>query len=141
MGCESAEGPEGLWSVHPRVGRIPWRRAWQPTPVFLPEEYPMDRETGGLQPWGCSQMWAVSSLNSLVQRADWVSWGLSITAKDRIDRVVMVVVLVGMEMVVWVVMMVMMVGMEMVVRVVMVVVMVGMEMVVRMGGGGGGGRV
>ena len=31
------------------------------------------------------QMWAVSSLNSLVQRADWVSWGLSITAKDRIE--------------------------------------------------------
>ena len=24
------------------VGKIPWRRAWQPTPVFLPEN-PMDR--------------------------------------------------------------------------------------------------
>jgi len=22
----------------PWVGKIPWRRAWQPTPVFLPEE-------------------------------------------------------------------------------------------------------
>ena len=20
----------------PQIGRIPWRRAWQPTPVFLP---------------------------------------------------------------------------------------------------------
>ena len=24
------------------VGKMPWRRTWQPTPVFLPE-YPMDR--------------------------------------------------------------------------------------------------
>ena len=24
--------------VHPWVGKIPWRRAWQPTPVFLPGE-------------------------------------------------------------------------------------------------------
>ena len=23
---------------HPWVGKIPWRRAWQPTPVILPEE-------------------------------------------------------------------------------------------------------
>ena len=26
----------------PWVGKIPWRRVWQPTPVFLPEK-PMDR--------------------------------------------------------------------------------------------------
>ena len=23
----------------PWVGKIPWRRAWQPTPVFLPENF------------------------------------------------------------------------------------------------------
>ena len=23
---------------HPWVGKIPWRRAWKPTPVFLPGE-------------------------------------------------------------------------------------------------------
>ena len=27
---------------YPWFGKIPWRRAWQPTPVFLPRE-PMDR--------------------------------------------------------------------------------------------------
>ena len=26
----------------PWVGKIPWRRAWQPTPVFLPDDL-MDR--------------------------------------------------------------------------------------------------
>ena len=28
----------------PWLGTIPWKRAWQPTPVFLPEN-PMDRRT------------------------------------------------------------------------------------------------
>jgi len=29
--------------LNPWVGKISWRRAWQPTPVFLPEN-PMDRK-------------------------------------------------------------------------------------------------
>ena len=31
------------------VGKIPWRRAWQPTPVFLPGQSPWTEEPGGLQ--------------------------------------------------------------------------------------------
>ena len=31
------------------VGKIPWRRKWQPTPVFLPGESPWTEEPGGLQ--------------------------------------------------------------------------------------------
>ena len=34
------------------VGKIPWRRAWQPTPEFLPGESPWTEEPGGLSPWG-----------------------------------------------------------------------------------------
>ena len=34
---------------NPRVGKIPWRRKWQPTPVFLPGES-QDRGASGLQP-------------------------------------------------------------------------------------------
>ena len=33
----------------PWVGKIPWRRAWQPTPVFLLGESPWTEEPGGLQ--------------------------------------------------------------------------------------------
>ena len=33
----------------PWVGKIPWRRAWQPTPVSLPGESPWTEEPGGLQ--------------------------------------------------------------------------------------------
>ena len=28
---------------NPWVRKIPWRRKWQPTPVLLPGEFPMDR--------------------------------------------------------------------------------------------------
>ena len=31
----------------PWVGKIPWRRAWQPTPVFLPGESPGQRSLAG----------------------------------------------------------------------------------------------
>ena len=48
---------------HPRVGKIPWRRAWQPTPVFLPGESPQTEEPGGLQ-----------SIGSQRVRHDWSSW-------------------------------------------------------------------
>ena len=33
----------------PRVGKIPWRRAWQLILVFLPGESPWTEEPGGLQ--------------------------------------------------------------------------------------------
>ena len=40
----------------PWVERIPWRRAWQPTPVFLPGESPWTEEPGGLHsPRCCKQ--------------------------------------------------------------------------------------
>ena len=36
----------------PWVGKIPWRRAWQPTPVFLPGESHGQRRLAGYNPWG-----------------------------------------------------------------------------------------
>ena len=36
----------------PRVGKIPWRRVWQPTPVFLTREFPWTEEPGGLESMG-----------------------------------------------------------------------------------------
>ena len=47
---ESAAMQE-IW-VQPWVGKIPWRRAWQPTPLFLPEESPWTEEPGRLQSMG-----------------------------------------------------------------------------------------
>ena len=36
----------------PWVRKIPWRRKWQPTPVFLPGESHGQRRLGGYSPWG-----------------------------------------------------------------------------------------
>ena len=35
------------------VWKIPWRRKWQPTPVFVPGESHGQRSLAGYSPWGC----------------------------------------------------------------------------------------
>ena len=40
----------------PWVGKIPWRRKWQPTPVFLPGESLWTEEPGGLQSLGSQRV-------------------------------------------------------------------------------------
>ena len=35
------------------VEKIPWRRKWQPTPVFLPGESHGQRSLAGYSPWSC----------------------------------------------------------------------------------------
>ena len=37
--------------LHPWVGKFPWRKAWQLTPVFLPEESHGQRSLVGYSPW------------------------------------------------------------------------------------------
>ena len=36
----------------PRVGKIPWRKEWLPTPVFLPREFDGQRSLAGYSPCG-----------------------------------------------------------------------------------------
>ena len=36
----------------PWVGKIPWRKAWQLTSVFLPREFHGQRSLAGYSPWG-----------------------------------------------------------------------------------------
>ena len=38
--------------LSPRVGKIPWRRAWQPTPVFMPGKSQGQRSLEGYSLWG-----------------------------------------------------------------------------------------
>ena len=42
--------------LDPWVGKIPWRKAWQPTPVFLPGESPWAEKSGGLQSMGSQRV-------------------------------------------------------------------------------------
>ena len=44
-----------VWSLgreDPRVRKIPWRREWLPTSVFLPGEFHEQRSLVGYNPWG-----------------------------------------------------------------------------------------
>ena len=34
------------------LGLVPWRRAWLPTPIFLPGEFHGQRSLAGYSPWG-----------------------------------------------------------------------------------------
>ena len=48
------------------VGKIPWRKKWQPTPVFLPGESHGQRSLVGYSPWGHRDM--TERLNSNKQQ-------------------------------------------------------------------------
>ena len=50
-GKESACNGRGP-SFDPWVKKIPWRRKWQPTPVFWPGEFHGQRRLAGYNPWG-----------------------------------------------------------------------------------------
>ena len=40
----------------PQVGKFPWRRKWNLTPVFLPGESQGQRSRAGYIPWGCTEL-------------------------------------------------------------------------------------
>ena len=38
------------------VGKVPWRRKWQPTPVFWPGNFHGQRSLAGSSPWGLKEL-------------------------------------------------------------------------------------
>ena len=48
----------------PWVWKIPWRRKWHPSPVFLPEKSHGQRSLGCYNPWGGKESDTTSSLNN-----------------------------------------------------------------------------
>ena len=57
------------WRFNPWVRKIPWRREWQPTPVFLPGKSHGQRSLVGYSPWGCKELdrteWLLTLTNQL----------------------------------------------------------------------------
>ena len=75
------------YGFSPWIGKIPWRRKWQPTLVFLPGESPWTEKPGSLQSiglWRVGHYWSdlahnwsqVGSANSNYGRYQWLikSW-------------------------------------------------------------------
>jgi len=46
--------PMQMW-CSPWVRKIPWRRKWQHTPVFLPGKFHRQRSLAGYSPWAYEQ--------------------------------------------------------------------------------------
>ena len=46
-----------------RVGKIPWRRKWQPTPVFLPGKFHGQRSLVGYSEWGPKEPYTTGQPN------------------------------------------------------------------------------
>ena len=57
----------GRPGFNPWVGKIPRRRAQQPTPVLLPEESHRQRSLVGYSPWGCNESESCSVLSDSLQ--------------------------------------------------------------------------
>ena len=57
-GKESACQCRRRWrhQFDPWIGKIPWRRKWQPTPVFLPEKFHGQRNLVGYISWVCKEL-------------------------------------------------------------------------------------
>ena len=61
------------------VGKIPWRRKWQPTPVFLPEKSHGQRSLVGYNLSGCKELAAAERLSRHAHTAHsilpwWLRW-------------------------------------------------------------------
>ena len=51
----------------PWAGKIPWRRKWQPTPVFLPGKSHGQRSLAGYSLWSCKELdktWRLNNNNN-----------------------------------------------------------------------------
>ena len=44
------------YEFDPWMAKIPWRRQWLPTQVFLPEEFGGQRSLAGYSPWGGKEL-------------------------------------------------------------------------------------
>ena len=49
------------YGLDPWVGKIPWRRKWQPTLEFLPGKYHVQRSLVGYSPWSLKEWTQLSN--------------------------------------------------------------------------------
>ena len=52
------------------VGKIPWRRAWQPTLVLLPGESQGQKSLEGCSLWGCTESDTTERLSTAQHRRE-----------------------------------------------------------------------
>ena len=73
---------------NPWIGKIPWRRAWQPTPVFLPGESHGQRSLVGYSSWGHKESdmteWLCTHIKGKIEAfRDWVTYQKSCVTESK----------------------------------------------------------
>ena len=53
------------------IRKTPWRRAWQPTPVFLPRESHGQRSLAGQSPWSPKESYTIEHLTLSLSTGQW----------------------------------------------------------------------
>ena len=74
-GKESTGQCKRCQTFRPWVGTIPWRRKWQPTPVFLPGESRGQRSLAGYSPWGRKKSDRTERLSTVALWRGWTVFG------------------------------------------------------------------
>ena len=87
MPCSFPDGSDSKASVcnvrqsgfNPWVGKIPWRRKWQPPPVLLPGEFHGQRGLVSYRPWGHKESDTTEWLtHTHTHTHTHVAWGISV---------------------------------------------------------------
>ena len=53
----------------------PWRRKWQPTPLFLPGKFHGQRSLAGYSPWGCKELDMAEHIHTHTYMDEESEWG------------------------------------------------------------------
>ena len=69
----------------PWVGKIPWRREWQPTPIFLTREIHEQRRQAGYSPWGRKELDTTEQLTHTHTCEMW-TWGGKVHKRGTVRR-------------------------------------------------------
>ena len=71
--------------VQSLVGKIPWRREWLPTPVFLPGKSREQKSLAVYSPWGCKELDTTERL-TLSLALGWLKCRTLTTVKEDVGQ-------------------------------------------------------
>ena len=70
----------------PWVGKIPWRKEWQPAPVFLPGEFHGQRSLAGYSPWGHKESDTTEHMYTHTHTGQWIVTELETLNKNETQK-------------------------------------------------------
>ena len=70
----NAEDVKDMGLIDPWVRKIPWKRKWQPTPVFLHGEYHGQKSLVGYSSWGCKELDTIEHAHACIHTRAHTQW-------------------------------------------------------------------